>query len=233
MAPRKQQKKVEDDPSNTVDAVFQAIRHGIHNGTLVAGQRLVEADFVGQLRSSRSRVREAFRRLEWEGLVQIDRNKGASVRRISRLEISQTMEVMDFISQLIIEKVISRRKEAAVQKVLRNELSRTSAFRRKLKDVRVVRELMDENARFWDVFDEIQGNPVLSAARRRLEATFFRLYLTGLEAMNKERWITRHEQLIAAVLRGDRPGAKTLLRQANRDVFEAMLALPDFAFESL
>jgi DNA-binding GntR family transcriptional regulator len=232
MSPKKQQ-AVEDDASDTVDVVFQTIRHRIHNGTLIAGQRLIEAEFVEQLRSSRSRVREAFRRLEWEGLVQIDRNKGASVRRISRLEISQTMEVMDFVSQLIIEKVISRRNDAAVQKALRHELNRASAFRRKLKDVRAVRELMDENARFWDVFDEIQGNPVLSATRRRLEATFFRLYLTGLEAMNKERWITRHEQLIAAVLRGDRAGAKTLLRQANRHVFEAMLALPDFAFESL
>jgi DNA-binding GntR family transcriptional regulator len=232
MSPKKQQ-GVSDDASDTIDAVFQAIRRGIHDGTLVAGQRLVEADFVGQLRSSRSRVREAFRRLEWEGLVQIDRNKGASVRRISRLEINQTMEVMDFVSQLIIEKVISRRNEAAVQKALRRALNRASAFRRKLKDVRVVRELMDENARFWDVFDELQGNPVLSATRRRLEATFFRLYLTGLDAINKERWINGHEQIIAAVLRGDQTGAKTLLRQANRHVFKAMLALPDFAFESV
>jgi DNA-binding GntR family transcriptional regulator len=230
---RDKQQVIKNDASDTVDAVFQAIRRGIHDGTLVAGHRLVEAEFVDQLRSSRSRVREAFRRLEWEGLVQIDRNKGASVRRISRQEIGQTMEVMDFVSQLIIEKVMSRRKDAAVQKALRGALNRAAAFRRKLKDVRVVRELMDENARFWDVFDELQGNPVLSTTRRRLEATFFRLYLTGLEAINKERWITRHEQIIAAVLRGDRTGAKTLLRQANRHVFEAMLALPDFAFESL
>jgi DNA-binding GntR family transcriptional regulator len=228
--PPKKQHVSKDDASDTVDTVFQAIRHRIHAGRLVAGQRLVEADLVGQLHSSRGRVREAFRRLESEGLVQIDRNKGASVRRISREEISQTMEVMEVVSLLIIEKAISRREEAAVQKALRRALDRVSAFRRKLDDVRTVRELMDENARFWDVFDELQGNPVLSSMRRRLEATFFRLYLSGLGGPKKERWITRHEEIIVAVLKGDRTRAKVLVRLANRHVFEAMLALPDVAF---
>ena len=228
MPPKKQH--VSDDASDTVDTVFQAIRHRIQAGRLVAGQRLVEADLVGQLHSSRGRVREAFRRLESEGLVKIDRNKGASVRRISREEISQTMEVMEVVSLLIIEKAISRREEAAVQKALRRALDRVSAFRRKLDDVRTVRELMDENARFWHVFDELQGNPVLSSMRRRLEATFFRLYLSGLGGPKKERWITRHEEIVLAVLKGDRTRAKVLVRLANRHVFEAMLALPDVAF---
>jgi DNA-binding GntR family transcriptional regulator len=228
--PTKKQHVSEDDASDTVDTVFQAIRHRIHAGSLVAGQRLVEADLVGQLHSSRSRVREAFRRLESEGLVQIDRNKGASVRRISREEISQTMEVMEVVSLLIIEKAISRREEAAVQKALRRALERASAFRRRLDDVRTVRELMDENARFWDVFDELQGNPVLSSMRRRLEATFFRLYLSSLGVPKKDRWITRHEEIIAAALKGDRTRAKALVRLANGHVFEAMLALPDVAF---
>ena len=56
------------------------IREGILEGRFVPGQRLVEIDLMTELGATRSAVREALRRIAADGLVQIERNRGASVR---------------------------------------------------------------------------------------------------------------------------------------------------------
>lgn len=65
------------------------LRERIRRGRLVPGQRLVEADISQETGASRAKVREAFQRLEAEGLVAIEAFRGASVRRVSIEEIRQ------------------------------------------------------------------------------------------------------------------------------------------------
>lgn len=65
------------------------LRERIRRGRLVPGQRLVEADISNETGASRSKVREAFQRLETEGLVNIEAFRGASVRKVSIEEIRQ------------------------------------------------------------------------------------------------------------------------------------------------
>jgi DNA-binding GntR family transcriptional regulator len=65
------------------------VRERIRLGRLVPGQRLIEADIVRESGASRSKVREALRRLESEGLVAIEEFRGASVKRLGRDEVRQ------------------------------------------------------------------------------------------------------------------------------------------------
>lgn len=65
------------------------LRERIRMGRLVPGQRLVEADLVEATGASRSKVREALRRLEAEGLVSIEEFRGASVKRLGPDEVRQ------------------------------------------------------------------------------------------------------------------------------------------------
>src|SRR5688572_28933642 len=69
------------------------IRERIRRGRFVPGQRLVEADIIRELASSRSRVREALQRLSTEGLVTIEEFRGASVKTFSRDEVRQIYRV--------------------------------------------------------------------------------------------------------------------------------------------
>jgi len=70
-------------------SVADWVRDRIRLGRLVPGQRLVEADIVRETGASRSKVREALRRLESEGLVAIEEFRGASVNRLGRDEVRQ------------------------------------------------------------------------------------------------------------------------------------------------
>jgi DNA-binding GntR family transcriptional regulator len=65
------------------------IRNMIRARRLVPGQRLVEVEIIRQTGASRSKVREAFQRLEAEGLVEIEEFRGASVRSASLDEVKQ------------------------------------------------------------------------------------------------------------------------------------------------
>ena len=65
------------------------IRNMIRNRRFVPGQRLVEVEIIRQTGGSRAKVREAFQRLEAEGLVTIEEFRGASVRTASMDEVMQ------------------------------------------------------------------------------------------------------------------------------------------------
>lgn len=72
--------------------VVEWVRARIRLGRLVPGQRLVEADIVAATGASRSKVREALRRLEAEGLVTIEEFRGASVKILGPDEVRQIYE---------------------------------------------------------------------------------------------------------------------------------------------
>ena len=78
--------EVTDSPRSGAsrEPVESLIRRHIREGRFAPGQRLIEVDLVKQFGVSQRQVREALRRLEAEGLVSIEKNRGASVRRVTR-----------------------------------------------------------------------------------------------------------------------------------------------------
>jgi DNA-binding GntR family transcriptional regulator len=209
------------------------LRAWIHAGHYTPGQRLIEADIMDRTGMPRARVREALRILESEGLVEIHRNRGAQVRRVSRAEVRDTLEVLRAVSAMMVEKAAMLSAQPEVRSRLEESLAKVEEFRRLTCEVEQSRRYMDENARFWDVFAAACNNPVLADTRLRLETSLFRLALEGARiTSDKGRWIARHEELLTAVLAGDRALARQLSEEAVLAVEEAILALPDGAFSA-
>jgi DNA-binding GntR family transcriptional regulator len=75
-------------PGNGLE-VANWLRERIRKGRFVPGQRLVEIDIIQMTGTSRAKIREAFQRLEAEGLVLIEEFRGASVRQVSIEEVGQ------------------------------------------------------------------------------------------------------------------------------------------------
>ena len=65
------------------DQIFQHLREQIIKGKFEEGKRLNEVNLQKMFRTSRTPIREAFRRLEAEGFVEFLPRKGAFVRSIS------------------------------------------------------------------------------------------------------------------------------------------------------
>ncbi len=216
-----------------IDKAITALREGIHSGRFVPGQRLIEADLIKEFGTSRSKIREVLRRLESDQLILIERNRGASVRRISRKEVSDTLEVLLATAVAIAEKVTSRAGQPRVREAIKRSLNLAKRFRLRVSEVDQAREYMNENARFWDALIELCDNKVLSETRLRLETTLFRLALEGARiATRRDKWIVRHEEILRTMLARNKPRVRRLVIESVNDVRDAMLALPDGAFLS-
>jgi DNA-binding GntR family transcriptional regulator len=64
------------------DVVYEALQSGILSGQIAAGEHLRQEDVAARWHVSQTPVREAFRRLESEGLVTYAANRGVIVRGI-------------------------------------------------------------------------------------------------------------------------------------------------------
>ena len=223
-------KNKETNNGNVEDAIT-AMRAEIQQGRFAPGQRLVEIDVMQHLGITRGRVRDVFKRLETEGLVQIDKNRGASVRKVSREEVENIFEVLEEVSILIVKKVARQLDEEQNRKRLQESLKIARKFHADSEKIIKVQEYMEENKRFWGTLAEISNNNVLSDIRNRLEAPMFRLAMEGLTVNTRhDQWITRHEDIITAILEHDVNHASRHARKSMHDVWKAILALPDSAF---
>ena len=77
----------------TIDRVSDALKEKILDGRLVPGQRLIANDLLEELGVSRGSLREAFRQLEAERLIDLSPNRGAIVRKLNPSEVDKLFEI--------------------------------------------------------------------------------------------------------------------------------------------
>jgi DNA-binding GntR family transcriptional regulator len=80
--------------------LVEGITLAISEGTLLPGQRLVEADLQLEYKVGRSSVREALQILQANGLVVIFPNKGANVRTLNPDEINELFAIREQLEGL-------------------------------------------------------------------------------------------------------------------------------------
>ena len=80
--------------------VFHRLREDILNGKYSEKEELKEVTIGEELGVSRTPVREAFRQLELEGLIQIIPNKGAYVRGITEKDVKDIYMIRSLLEGL-------------------------------------------------------------------------------------------------------------------------------------
>lgn len=79
--------------ANDTERVYRELRRRIVEGAEPPGARLVEQRLATRFDCSRTPVREAVRRLESEGLVVVEPNRGAHVRPLGEDDVADLYEV--------------------------------------------------------------------------------------------------------------------------------------------
>jgi DNA-binding GntR family transcriptional regulator len=101
------------DVAGTARAYAQ-IRAAIVENRYAPGQRLVEQHIAAEFDLSRTPVREALRRLEAEGLVTSERNRGAVVRPISAADVVDLYELRGRLESYAAELAAQRATEIEI-----------------------------------------------------------------------------------------------------------------------
>jgi len=77
------------------EQIVADVIRGLYEGRYVPGQRLVEADLTQHYHASRGPVREALNWLCAHGVVSLTLQRGAQVRRLSKQEALEVLEVVE------------------------------------------------------------------------------------------------------------------------------------------
>src|ERR1700730_5486127 len=217
-------KKVESQNSDSLAGrVERAVAQWIFNGELTAGEKLTEQDVAERLGVSRGPVREAFRALEDVGLLQIEQNRGAYVRKI---DFEEAVEIHDVYSAL--EELAAR---SAARRLSGAQIEELKALVESMDDAAEAEDLdryYGLNLSFHQGLMEGSGNRRLLSIYTRLlnELHLFRRF--GLTQHGEMQLSNReHHQILERIAAGDSEGAAEAMRSHTSERRRKMLLRSD------
>jgi len=103
--------------SNLSVNVADLLRASIVDGRIPAGSRLIEAEIAKQLNVSRGPVREAFRILETEGLIQSYPGRGSFVIQTSERDIREIYSLRCILEEEAFRLAVNNRTDANIKRL--------------------------------------------------------------------------------------------------------------------
>ena len=197
---------------------YRRLREGIASGQFHPNERLVEASVATRLGVGRTAVRAALVRLDQEGLVTLEPNRGARVRLISDREALEIEEV-----RATLEAMLTRRAaERATPSDLR-ELRQVVVEMRQRVDKKDAIGYSDLNARFhqriWAAADHATASRLVGS----LKSQSIRLqYQTILRPGRTERSLLEHEAIFSALKAHDPDAAEEAMLAHLAEVQETL-----------
>lgn len=205
------------------EAVAERLRDLIIDGSLAPGAHLNERVLCEQLQVSRTPLREAFRTLAGEGVVELLPNRGAVVASLSRADVEHAFELMRVLEATAGELAARRATDADIQAItrLQAEMSRAHARRNLPTYYRLNRDI-------HLAIVHCARNPELASVYTRLNARLQALRFRS--NLNRDKWdaaLREHADMVDALARRDSRKLGSLLKahlDAKRDVVLAQWA---------
>jgi DNA-binding GntR family transcriptional regulator len=212
-----------DERRALVDKLAATLQARVLSGEIPSGTRLRQEALAEEFGVSRTPVREALRKLQATGLVDLRPHRGALVRAPTAREIREAYEVRAELEGLAAELAATRIRDDQ----LRTLHEAVSLFRR-LIDVgtRDVREWSRANDLFHQTIQEAAGNERLVEMLAHLHRSFPRdltgIVLRGSSGLLREN-LAQHVEILEAVEGHDPNEARRLMTDHVRRAGELVV----------
>lgn len=207
-------RRVSGDGRTTVELICNHIRERITVGALVPGQRITQRDIQQTLQVSPGSAREAFRALAGEGLLDHQSHRGAIIRAMTRVELSEIYRLREVVEGLAARMAAERASVgcdvAAIQDLLQQGEAACAA-----NDYRAYSQ---NNREFHDAIYDLCGSSRTATAARTLVLPIHRIHVEALvERRAMLHSINSHRAIVAAITSGDPQAAEDEMRSHVRD----------------
>ena len=197
---------------------YRRLREGITSGQFHPNERLVEAFVATRLGVGRTAVRAALVRLDQEGLVTLEPNRGARVRLISDREAVEIEEVRATLEAMLARRAAAKATLADLREL--RQMVVEMRLRVEKKDSLGYSEL---NARFHQRIWAAADHPTTSRLVGSLKSQSIRLqYHTILRPGRTERSLREHEAIFNALKAHDPDAAEAAMREHLAEVLETL-----------
>ena len=194
--------------------VFQKLREDILSGKYKEHEELKEVAIGEELGVSRTPVREAFRQLELEGLLQIVPNKGAYVTSITAKDVKDIYMIRSLLeglcARLATEKITKEQMEEMEENIYLAEFHAQKGH---------LDQMAELDNRFHDILYEACDSKMLEHALKDYHQYVLRVRQKTLATNTRGRASNdEHRQIMEAIKAGDAAKAEQL---ANRHMINA------------
>jgi DNA-binding GntR family transcriptional regulator len=199
-------------PISAVDVAKSYLEERIVKGTFAPGQQIKEGDISARLHISRPPIREAFKLLEAEGLIDRKPNRGVFVSQIRKRDVWEVYTLLECLYELALRLAFDRVSDKEIRKLEGLVLEMESCVAR--HSPKVIGRYQDLNRRFHGLFARIVGHRRLDLILSHLSAQIRRLsYQAFLDKEHMRRSNQAHRAILEALRRKDMDKAAVLSRQ--------------------
>jgi DNA-binding GntR family transcriptional regulator len=198
-----------------------ALRRAILEGVFLPGERLVEATLCEQFGTSRFIIRAALADLAAEGLVEVQRNKGAHVRKISIEEAVEITEV-----RMALEGLVAARAATLVTDEQASELDEITLLMGRAVKAGEFRRYSDLNQRLHRLIQTIARHRTADRVIETMRAQLVRhQYTLSLLPGRPAASLPQHERIVEAIRARSPEAAEEAMRAHIASVIEALRSL--------
>ncbi|MGH3324374.1 MAG: GntR family transcriptional regulator [Streptomyces sp.] len=211
----------------TSQRAYHYAKERILDGLLAGGDLISEGMVAEELGISRTPVREAFLRLETEGLLRLYPKRGAVVVPVSAKEVETVLETRELVESFAAEKVAALG-TAALERLV-EDLRAQLTEQRRLREAGDGKAFVSADQAFHQLIVSAADNPILLDLYASLRDRQQRMGLYAVVHDHDRLRVTNHEhvELVALLERGDVAAYRTALREHLRGTRAVVLGHRD------
>ena len=195
--------------SSLADEIIQILRSRIINGEYAIGEKLVENKIAKELKVSRTPVREAFKQLTKENLIEYVPNKGCFAKGFEQNDLQDIYAVRIAVEQLAVVWAIRNKTEEGMEK-LREQLEVMSLYTAS----GMVEKLILADEEFNNVLYQMTHSRFITQALKSYQE-YIDLARQGVlvRRENLPVILEEHQRIFDAVEAGDEEAAKKAVEE--------------------
>lgn len=211
------------------DKISEAIIQGIRSGMFVPGQHLLEPDLTRRLKISRGSLREALKHLAADGIVSLNRYRGAYICTLDRKSVLDLLDTLEPLARLAARLAATRcdsdeDRKAICDAAANLERAGKTGNRGRYLECRWI---------FYDTMIKIGGNLELARVMPLSRTDLFRAQVEGIQnEEQRQRHISGYGKIAQAIVNRDADAADRAVKRHFEGTRKTMAELPESAFPS-
>jgi len=197
------------NPASLTDEIVEIIRDRILKGEYRIGEKIKETKIATEFKVSRTPIREAFKLLENEGLIDYIPNRGCFAKGFTRQDIEDIYAVRKALEIMAVEWAVSRISDKQIEAL--QEQSELMEFYTAKKDSDKVLEL---NSSYHDIIYDAAGSRFMAQILRSYKeyiAQTRRIIL--YEQSYLEEILQEHKNILEAIIARNAEDAKNAMAE--------------------
>ena len=207
---------------NKPNRVYEQLKQDILFLKLKPGQALGEVEIAQQFGVSRTPVRDAFKKLESEGLIEVKSHIGTYVTLIDLNQISDAIFIRENIEKAVINELANNKKIALNMRINYLLSAQKKIVDSDISDEELAVKFMELDNEFHRTLFEVANRETVWEYINKLQIHYnrLRIFINQADRSKLKKVCEQHHQIITAIERQESDVASTIY---ERHLYEQML----------